>query len=207
LYACGNAGNEEASDPATEETTTETAEETSEEDFDLADATWYTVDLENSSVGWKGTMVGVYSHTGEIKLTEGSMSIHEGLIYEGSFTIDAASIFTTDDDALYAMAPRGKLEGHLKSADFLGVEEFPTASLDLIGRRGADVLLTDLTIKGVTNNEEITGVTLTESDGTITVTGSLTFDRQKYGISYEQAGDMVLADDIELTISLSGSAK
>lgn len=195
LYACGDAG-QEASVEATDAT---------EESTEVAAAASYTIDVANSTVTWKGTMVGMYSHEGVIGLTEGSLFTEGGAITGGSFTIEAASISTTDDDALYAMAPRENLEGHLKSDDFLGAEANPTGTFTITSVDGNSIT-GDLTLKGKTNAETITDVTVTEADGKITATGNLTFDRQKYGISFEKGGDMVVSDDIELTISLSGSA-
>lgn len=200
LYACGNAG-QETSTEGTEETATE-VEETTE----VATSASYTIDVSNSTVAWKGTMMGMYSHEGVIGLTEGSLSTEGGVITGGSFTIDATVISTTDDDALYAMASREDLVGHLQSDDFLGAETNPTGSF-VISSVDGNSITGDLTLKGKTNSETIADVTLTEADGTVKATGNLTFDRQKYGISYEKGGDMVVSDDIELTITLSGTAK
>ena len=201
LYACGDATQEEVSTEATEEST-----EATEENTEAASAATYTIDVAASTVAWKGTMVGMYSHEGVIALSEGSLSTEGGAITGGSFTIDATSIKTTDDDALYAMAPRENLEGHLKSDDFLGAEANPSGSFTITSV-DSDNVIGDLTLKGKTNSQTITGVTVSEADGKITASGSLIFDRQKYGISFEKGGDMVVSDNIELTISLSGSAK
>ena len=193
LVSCGN--------PEQEKVTNAVAEETS------TDATTgsYTIDVANSTVAWKGTMVGIYSHEGVIGLTKGSVSTEAGAVTGGDFTVDASAITTTDDDALYAMASREDLIGHLKSDDFLGVGSNPTGSFTITKANGNSVT-GNLTIKGNTYEEVITGVTVLEGDGNITVTGSLTFNRKKYGISFEKGGEMVVSDDIELTISLSGSA-
>ena len=201
LYSCGDAGNDTTSE-TTEDATTETTEAT--ESTEVAAAT-YTIDVATSTVAWKGTMVGIYSHEGVIGLTEGSLTTEGGAITGGSFTIDASAISTTDDDALYATGSREDLVGHLTSDDFLGDEANPNGTFTITSVDGTSIT-GDLTLKGKTNSEVITDVTVTEADGTITATGSLTFDRQKYGISFEKGGEMVVSDDIELTISLSGSA-
>ena len=201
LYGCGNAGNEEA---VTEEVATEEKSEATEETTATAEAT-YSIDATNSTINWKGSMIGVYFHTGTINITDGSITTANGAVTGGSLTIDATSIATDDDDKLYAMAPRDKFEGHLKSNDFLGVVDNPSGSFTITGVDG-NTVTGDLTLKGKTNSESMTDVSVTEADGKVTITGALTFDRQKYGISYEQAGDMVVSDDIELTISVSGSA-
>ena len=192
LSSCSNAGHEEA----THEESTKTTEVT---------GGTYAVDIAKSTVAWKGSMVGMYSHEGTINITEGSISTANGALTGGSFTIDAGSIATTDDDALYAMAPREDLEGHLKSDDFLGAEANPTGSFTITSVEGSNVT-GNLFLKGKTNEEVFTDVTVTEVDGTVSISGALTFDRQKYGISFQKGGDMIVSDDVELTISLSGTA-
>ncbi len=167
----------------------------------------YQIDTENSKVGWKGSMIGVYSHEGDLLFKEGHLSINGGQLVEGAFTADMTSMVTTDDDALYKMASREKLIGHLSAPDFFSTEEFPTATF-LVKSHSGNTVTGDLTIRGMTNEETITDVIIVEENGTFTATGNLVFDRQLYNVSYEhKMSDMVLSDDIELTISLSGSAE
>jgi polyisoprenoid-binding protein YceI len=66
----------------------------------------------------------------------------------------------------------------------------------------------DLTIRGTTNTEQVTDIVITENaDGTVTATGKLTFDRQKYGVAWKHfLKDAILADNIDLEISLNGKA-
>ena len=167
-----------------------------------AKATSYALDT-TSLVAWKGSMIGVYAHEGTLAVS-GSITVKGGSVTGGSFTVDMASMVTTDDDALYEMAPREKLIGHLQSDDFFGSATFPTAEFRVTSAEG-NTLTGDLTIKGVTIEESVTDVVLTEGNGSVTATGKLIFDRQKYGIAYENTmNDMVISDDIELTISISG---
>ncbi|MBL4755024.1 MAG: YceI family protein [Flavobacteriales bacterium] len=197
LSSCSNSGHEEASHEAA-------THEESNHGAETAGGT-YAVDIAKSTVAWKGTMVGMYSHEGTINITEGSITTANGAVTGGSFTIDAGSIATTDDDALYAMAPREDLEGHLKSDDFLGAASNPTGSFTITSVDGSTVT-GNLSLKGKTNEEVFTDVSVSEANGSVTISGALTFDRQKYGISFQKGGDMIVSDDIELTISLAGTA-
>jgi len=61
----------------------------------------YSIDKQNSVVNWKGTMIGVYAHTGTIKFTEGSLILENKVIIEGSFQADLNSMVTTDSDEQY----------------------------------------------------------------------------------------------------------
>lgn len=167
----------------------------------------YSIDTEKSVVNWKGKMIGVYAHEGTMRLTEGSLKVTDEIVTEGNFTVDMNSMLTTDSDALYKMASREKLIGHLKADDFFSTEKYPTATFK-IKEVNRDVIKGDLTIKGVTNEETLTNVKLTVADKNVTVSGILVFDRQKYGVAYKHTmNDMVVSDDIELTISISGKSK
>ncbi len=196
LFACGNSNQNEVKEEATNEVVaTETA------------ATSYAIDAEKSVVSWKGSMIGVYAHEGDLKLTEGSITTNDGVITGGEFTVNMNSMVTTDDDALYQMAPREKLIGHLKAPDFFDTEKFPTGNFKIKSVEG-NVITGDLTLKGVTKEATINAVTTTETDGNISATGTLVFNRQDYGIAYKNTmNDMVLSDDIELTISIEGAVK
>ena len=167
----------------------------------------YSIDTEKSVVNWKGKMIGVYVHEGTMRLTEGSLKVTDETVTEGSFTVDMNSMLTTDSDALYKMASREKLIGHLKTDDFFSTEKYPTATFK-IKEVNRDVIKGDLTIKGVTNEETLTNVKITVADKNVTASGILVFDRQKYGVAYKHTmNDMVISDDIELTVSISGKSK
>lgn len=196
LFACKNA-NQNKSNQSNSETP---------QNEEVVSVT-YSIDTEKSVVNWKGKMIGVYAHEGTMRLTEGSLKVTDETVTEGYFSIDMNSILTTDSDALYKMASREKLIGHLKSDDFFSTEKYPTATFK-IKEVNRDVIKGDLTIKGVTNEETLTNVKLTVADKNVTVSGILVFDRQKYGVAYKHTmNDMVVSDDIELTVSISGKSK
>ena len=96
---------------------------------------------------------------------------------------------------------------HLKAEDFFAVDTFPTANFKIESTEG-DVITGKLTIRGITGTEKVTNVNILEENGKITALGKLVFDRQKYNVTYEsKMKDMILSNDIELTISLKGKSK
>lgn len=193
LYGCN-------SESASTETTA------TEEASPVVASNEYVVNGETSLVKWKGSMVGAYAHEGTVKIPHGAFTLENGVLTAGNFIVDLASIVTTDDDALYKMAPREKLIEHLQAPDFFDVNQFPTASFTVISADASSVT-GSLTIKGVTKEVVATGLSLTESEGSVTATATLVFNRQDFGVSYKSAmKDMVLSDDIELTIELNGIA-
>ena len=99
-----------------------------------------------------------------------------------------------------------KLEGHLKSDDFFGIEEHPTASLlfNNISKndQGYEVI-GEITIKGIT--ESITFNLKMKNNVT---TLHLDIDRSKFNVRdgsgsfFDDLGDNMISDIIELDITL-----
>ena len=159
----------------------------------------YQIDTEKSIVHWKGSMIGVYAHEGYLKFKSGKLTLANDKVTEGEFSVDMNSMITSDDDALYKMASREKLIGHLKSADFFDTENFPITTFKITKVNGNEAF-GNLTIKGKTSEEKLTDILIQANK----LSGTLTFDRQKYGVSYKNTmNDMILANDIELKIEIT----
>lgn len=159
------------------------------------------VDIAASSVQWKGTMIGVYSHEGNVNLTEATLQVADSAIVGGSFVIDMNTIMPTDQnyDSAAGHTPE-VLVGHLATADFFDVPNNPTAKFEITSV-SAGAVKGNLTVRGVTNEEAVENVVYDAA--TKTATGTLTFDRQKYGVAYAATmKDMVLSNDIELKVTL-----
>ncbi|MGK7394862.1 MAG: YceI family protein [Candidatus Cyclobacteriaceae bacterium M3_2C_046] len=197
LFSCSGGGNQtenadESSDPMMTQTT--------EADQELET---HQVDLNASVVEWEGTMLGVYSHNGTVELTEGTLETRGNDIVGGSFVVDLNSITPTDENYNPEEdKTKEKLVGHLQSDDFFLVSEYPNASFKITGSsQDNSQVMGELTIRGNTHEETIENVNFDPSTGT--ASGTLTFDRQKYDVSFQTgAQDMVLADEIELDIEL-----
>ncbi len=169
----------------------------------------YTVDAAGSQVTWTGTMLGVKSHHGTVKLTEGKFSVKGDMLTGGSFVVDMKSITPLDsnyaaDDA--KQGTRSMLVGHLSSADFFAVDSFPTATFEITSVDGSTAT-GNLTVRGKTNEEKVTVIAVSQENGMAKATGKLSFDRQKYGVAWKAPmKDVVLNDAIELSVELSGTA-
>ncbi len=172
----------------------------------------YTVDAATSTINWAGNVTGPapYGHKGTIAFNSGTFSTQGGFLKTGTFEVNMTSINPTDD----AYQPEGskqgtksQLIGHLSTADFFDSANHPTAKL-VISEVSGNTATGDLTIRGTTNKEKVTDIVITENaDGTVTATGKLTFDRQKYGVAWKHfMKDAILADNIDLEISLNGKA-
>lgn len=180
---------------------------------DSSAAGTYAVALDSSTLMWKGNMTGMkaYSHFGTIKLTEGSLVLDTtGAVSGGGFAVDMKSINPTD--SAYDANPKNKhgkadLVGHLSAGDFFLVDSFPTAKFEITKSEG-NTITGNLTVRGKTNEEKVTDVVITNNGGKLTATGKLVFDRQKYGVAFKvPMKDMILADNIELTVNLAAARK
>lgn len=173
----------------------------------------FQVDPVASVVRWNGKKVLVPSkHTGTISIAEGQLNLEKGLLKSGSFTLDMPSI--TDEDL--QGESKAKLEGHLKSADFFDVEQFPTAKLVIESSKelsGNEYQLSGkLTIKGVTQPVEFKAAATME-DGTLKTQAAIEIDRTLWNVKYgsgkffEGLGDKVIDDKIGFDISLVAHSK
>lgn len=164
----------------------------------------YTLDINQSVVKWRGDMLGIKFHEGTMKLTDGTIIVDNGRVTGGTFTADLASMVTTDENYQPETGyTKDKLLGHLKSADFFDVANFPKATFNVTGAYDNNTN-GKMTIRGRTHTEVVKNVQVEDlGNGTIKATGELNFDRQQYGVSWSSgAKDAVLSDNIALTIEL-----
>lgn len=166
------------------------------------------VDPASSTVNWKGAMLGVKEHTGKLNFAKGDLATAGTQLTGGSFVVDMKNYVMTDTNYAADGAPQGtrdKLMGHLMSADFFAVDSFPTAEF-VITKVEGNTATGNLTVRGRTNEEQVKNIVITTSGNDITATGDLTFNRQKYGVTWKSPmKDMVLSDDIVLKVELKGT--
>jgi polyisoprenoid-binding protein YceI len=167
----------------------------------------FKVDVQKSNIAWNGKKV-AGQHSGNIKLSGGTLSLNDGKLSNGSFNINMNSITCTDLQGEWA----DKLVGHLKADDFFGVEKFPTSSFVITkvspASAGTVNISGNLTIKGITKaisfpaSMSVSGNTLTASAKGVKV------DRTKYDIRYgsksffDSIGDKAIDDEFTLDITL-----
>ncbi|MCB7481065.1 YceI family protein [Christiangramia sediminis] len=160
------------------------------------------VDVEASSVEWTGEKV-TGSHNGTINLESGHLMMEDDKIVGGEFVMDMSTITVTD----LTGENKGKLEGHLKSEDFFGVEKHPTAKLVITSAaakgNGKYGIVGDLTIKNETHP-----ITFDLEMNRDSASTQLTIDRSKYNVRYgsgsffDNLGDKTIYDNFELDVNL-----
>jgi len=160
------------------------------------------IKTDKSEVVWKGYKV-TGSHEGTIAIQSGSLTFEDEKLTGGEMVINMTTINTTDLEGEY----KGKLDGHLKSDDFFGVANYPTATLvfkDVTASgKNAYAVSGELTIKGKTNP-----VTFTISIYGSKATASLKVDRTEYDVRYGSASffdglkDKAIYDEFDLVADL-----
>jgi len=164
----------------------------------------YNIDNTQSQITWTGREVSTSSHYGTLDFVSGNFEISNGAIVNGEFIVDMTSINNQDMEG----DSKARLEGHLKSDDFFSVESYPTAAISINSSElisdGKWNVSADLSIKGFTHpvNFEM----ISSEDGW---SANLVFDRSMYdvrfrsGSFFENLGDKLIYDDIELSINLT----
>ena len=105
-----------------------------------------------------------------------------------------------------------KLEGHLKSADFFGTEENPTATLKITkaipyGTSGAYKIVADLTIKKITKSIKFKA-NVDMSGNQISANAKITVDRSDFNVRYgsgsffDNLGDKTIYDEFDIEVKL-----
>lgn len=171
-------------------------------------ASEYIVDTASSEIKWEGSKP-TATHHGTVKLSSGTLLVHEGEIEAGNFVVDMNTITDEDLEGEY----KANLEAHLKGTaegkegDFFNVNKYPTATFELVGIEG-NMVTGNLTIKDKTNKIEFpAGIRI---DGeTLTLTSeAFELDRTKWDVNFgsksvfPSIGDKFISDTMKITIFL-----
>ena len=159
------------------------------------------IDIKESMIEWKGKKI-LGSHTGTIDLQDGYLEMEGDNLVGGMFTVDMTSINVTD----LSGENKAKLEGHLKSDDFFGINKFPTATLVINkASKNKNTYEVDalITIKGVTE-----AISFDLEMGKSAAQTSFKIDRTKFGVRYgsgsfaDNLGDNAISNKFTLDVLL-----
>ncbi len=161
------------------------------------------VKVSESTVTWKGYKV-TGSHEGLIQLESGHLEMDGNKLTGGEFVVDMSTLVATDLEG----DSKGKLEGHLKSDDFFGVEKHPTAKLVFTSvkpmNKNSYTVTGDLTIKETTKP-----ITFVVSVYENKATATMKVDRAEYDVRYgsgsffDDLGDKAIYDEFDLVVDLA----
>lgn len=167
----------------------------------------YTVSLKQSKVEWVGKKV-TGQHNGTVDVKSGSLEIKNGMLKGGEFVIDMTSLTATDLEGEYQQ----KLNGHLKSADFFGVENYPEAKFVITdvkenGKNGRFTVTGNMTIKETTKPINFDAQLVDSGNGIVAV-ADIVIDRSEFDVRYgsgsffDNLGDKTIYDDFTLSVNL-----
>jgi polyisoprenoid-binding protein YceI len=167
----------------------------------------YAIDPSHSRIGFVARHAMVTKVRGQFTEFEGSAVVDAADFTRSSvsLTIQAASIDTHNEQR----------DGHLRSNDFLAMEEFPQitfVSTAVVQNGPTDLDVTgDLTIKGVTNSVTIPfefegAATDPFGNARVGFEGSVVINRKDYGITWNAAletGGVLVSEKVTLEFEVS----
>ena len=171
----------------------------------LTAGTW-AADAVHSDVSFKVRHMAVGKAKGSFALKSATLTVGANGIADAAVTavIDAASVDTKQEQR----------DAHVRSADFLDVENHPELTFVSKSVKDIDgeefVLVGDLSIRGTANEVELAveylGETVDAFGGTRAgFSAKTTISRKAYGVSFEAAfgaGNAVVADKVEIDLEL-----
>jgi polyisoprenoid-binding protein YceI len=164
-----------------------------------------------SFIEWTGSSATGSSHSGTIRLLNGSFHIIRGNLKRGVFEIDMNSIAVNDLQG----ADKSDLENHLKDADFFDVAKHPTGQFEIAGFTLPEEgntgithnLKGKLTLKGITKVVMVPVKLAVEGNNINVTSPEFTINRTDWGIKYNSGmigtvKDKIISDEIKLKINV-----
>ena len=151
---------------------------------------------EDSTIGFVGAKV-TGSHEGGFKSFSGTVSVAGGTP-EGSsveVTIDTTSLWADNE----------RLQGHLRSADFFDVENFPTATFEstaiTAGDDGSYTLTGNLDLHGITKQISFPATVEVDEQG-FSANAEFSINRMDFEIKYPGKPDDLIRDEVLVKLDL-----
>lgn len=179
--------------------------------------TEFNVDPQSSKVMWTGTKP-TGSHSGTIDVSQGKITVTDGKITAGNFTMDMNTINNTDMEG----DSKAGIEAHLKGQrkpeetdDFFNVVKFPTSKFEITkvtklvnDPEASHLVYGNLTMRDVTKEIGIKAQIQIMEEGLRVTTPEFKINRTDWGINYgsksvfDNLKDKYIDDDIKLKINL-----
>ena len=172
-----------------------------------ADPIAFVIDPIHSTVEFRVRHLGLSRVTGRFETLEGSFTYDpdDPTTSSVSVTIDAASINTRVQ----------RRDNHLRSADFLDVENYPTLTFETTAVRVVDAenleIEGNLTIRGTTRSvvldTEFLGMAPRRGGQTVAFEASTRINRHDYGLVWNslQEGLQIVGDNVDITIQVEAN--
>ena len=205
VSSCSSEGISSNEDTNTEPTKTE-LQSTIVGDLGIPDGK-YTLTKEKHTISWEATKITGSKHSGIIKAVNGKFKVEDGSISRGVLSFEMDSFEVTD----LTGEDKADFDGHLKSEDFLDIEKYPVARLDMNGssidENGKMNLSCSFDFHGVVVDYIVPfTVEQIKMKGRFgyQINGKFMIDRTKHNITYgsgsvfDDLGDRVINDDVKI---------
>lgn len=205
-FAFGGRGEAPQEEVPHEEVVMEEEVEEVEEDTLPEGALIHEINIETSTLGWSASRLVGGLHEGEVAISEGSLVEVDGEFTGGEFVIDMTAITEEGGSERFLQ--------HVASDDFFGVEEFPTAMLEITSfeldedSETSFVVTGDLTIRDKTNEVNFPA-TIERGEEGITAQAEFDIDRTRWGVVFDSGsvfttlGERAIKDEISYTLELT----
>ncbi|MFT4155427.1 YceI family protein [Parafilimonas sp.] len=203
--------------------TSDKASTTSEQEAAAATGKAYTADTAASVINWHATHKGGFApRYGTLKISDGNVSVENGTVTGGTFTVDVNSLWVDPASVTEKDKKATDLQAHLKSPDFFDASKYPTVKFVVTGvtpydsskvkslADGATNLVSgNLTVKDSTVNITFPA-RITISDANVDIAAKFIVDRTSWGLKYGAKGDpsdWLISKDFELALDIKATAK
>ena len=173
----------------------------------------YKIDPAQTKAEWVGYKI-ASEHRGLVPVKEGSLQVKDGVITNGTVTMDMDKLSVTDIQGEMA----GKLAGHLKHEDFFATDKHPEAKLTIKSSKktakGLEIT-GDLTIRGKTHPVTFTATDVKETATNFTAKSVIKVDRTLYNVQYNSGkgladlgkslGDKLIKDVFDINVTLTAT--
>ena len=176
-----------------------------------------------SVITWQATHKGGFApRYGTLKPSEGTISVDNGVVTGGSFTLDIKSLLVDSTSVTEKDKKAINLQNHLKSPDFFDAEKYPTAKFVITNVAPYDSAKATSLVEGATNlvsgNLTIKDNTLNitfpakivVSDSNVDINANFSVDRTSWGLRYGAEGnpaDWMISKDFDLGLDVKATAK
>lgn len=193
---------------------TETVDATDAQEVATAGKEVYQAAAE-STVTWKGgkkyedITKPEDGHHGVVKLQSGELGFENGQLVSGVLVADFNTFESQDLNA--DPENKAKLDGHLKSADFLDVAKYPTAKFEItaveaINEEGYNAKVSgNLDFRGTPKNISFKANVIADGTSATLESEEFAIDRKDFGIVFEAPAGAVIKNEVLLKVNIKAT--
>ncbi len=172
------------------------------EEQKMAEKAAYNLDVNASTLKWKGSKDSSYFHIGSVKVSEGKIEMEGDKLVNGSFKIDMNSLAT--EDTTLPDDKKTMLTTHLKDTAFFFASKFPTVEVIVSGYNEGK-LATTIKLLGKEIKQDLP-VSLNVTDKGVEIKGKFNLDVTSLGMEglkpSGQPGDKPINPNFEFDMNL-----